>query len=119
MGVGNEWLTRGGSAPQRTRLLSRRETALIKVGAEGSFFSKNKTANAIAFGVDPQASFAIQDHTHEVIDKSGREISYRVDLCFVIGLSEDRSWERIETRLGKLLKRSLSVWEELYCDASF
>ncbi len=82
----------------------------VAISGSCNFFSSNRTSNIIAFCVKPGASFTVVDHFQEIRDVSGQEFKYKVDLAFVIGISNEESWESVEKRLKELLEHSLNVW---------
>ena len=65
-----------------------------------------------AFCVKPGASFTVVDHFQEIRDVSGKEFKYKVDLAFVIGISNGETWESVKKKLEELLKHSINVWRD-------
>ena len=82
----------------------------VTVSGSCNYFSSNRTSNMISFCVKPNASFTVVDHFQEIKDVSGKEFKYKVDLAFVIGISNGESWKSVEKRLKELLEHTLNVW---------
>jgi hypothetical protein len=82
----------------------------VSISGSCNFFSSNRTSNMFAFCVKPSASFTVVDHFQEVRDVSGKEFKYKVDLAFVIGISNGETWESVKKRLEELLEHSINVW---------
>jgi len=84
----------------------------IEISGSCNVFSSIRAENMFSFSVKPGASFVVVDHFQEIKDSSGQEFKYKVDLAFVLGIIEDESWEKIQVRLGDLLRHSLDAWRQ-------
>jgi hypothetical protein len=82
----------------------------VAISGSCNLFSSNRTSNMFAFCVKPSASFTVVDHFQEIRDVSGQEFKYKVDLAFVIGISNGETWESVKKRLEELLEHSVNVW---------
>jgi len=78
----------------------------IAISGSCNFFSSNHVVHMYAFSVKPGASFTVVDHFMEI----GPNVTYKVDLAFVLGIDQNEDWLSIESRLLELLKYSMRVW---------
>jgi hypothetical protein len=74
----------------------------IHVSGSNNVFASNTVTNMYSFGITPGGSIIILDHIQIGKDQDGKNIEYKVDLSFVLGLRENETWDAIATRLLQL-----------------
>jgi hypothetical protein len=80
----------------------------IDVQAPNFFFGRNR-ANGLALRIGAAATTTIWRHV-QVLEYRGTDMTYPVDIGFVLGLTPGESIEPVRPRLLSLLQHTVNIW---------
>ena len=87
------------------------QRAAYNVTTPFRFYSEKSSQDTFAFSLSGEGSCVVVDHRHEIADRSGKKVTYGVDLAFLLGHDAAEPWTEFELRLSSLLDYTLEVWK--------
>ncbi len=79
-------------------------------GGKGGYYTSNTTDGGYAYKIGRSASFILHNHRHTFTDPERWNITYIVELAFVVGMEASEPGETLEDVFQSLFERLRSVW---------